>query len=105
MIPKILCTDCGSQLQWTDKFCSRCGKTIEWPASFSSSPTSPAPTALPVRSTTLRVDRLVEQAGVQDKKPISEVQKAATEVKKDAVYGSGLSGDQVEKIIKEFTKK
>ncbi len=63
MIPKILCTDCGSQLQWTDKFCSRCGKTIDWPASFSSSPTSPAPTALPVRSTTLRVDRLVEQAG------------------------------------------
>ena len=37
--------------------------------------------------------------------PNEIVQKAATEVKKDAVYGSGLSGDQVEKIIKEFTKK
>jgi len=49
MIPKILCTDCGSQLQWTDKFCARCGKTIEWPASFSSTATSTAPTATTVR--------------------------------------------------------
>lgn len=44
MIPKIACSDCGSQLQWTDKFCSRCGKTIEWPATLSASATSAAAT-------------------------------------------------------------
>ncbi|MBF8248337.1 MAG: Aldedh domain-containing protein [Bacteroidetes bacterium] len=41
----------------------------------------------------------------QVSKPASETHRVPTETKKDAVYGSGLSGDQVEKIIREFSKK
>jgi acetaldehyde dehydrogenase (acetylating) len=45
------------------------------------------------------------QATAQVSKPASETHRVPTETKKDAVYGLGLSGEQVEKIIKEFTKK
>lgn len=31
MKPKIICTDCGNELKWGDRYCGACGKAVEWP--------------------------------------------------------------------------
>ena len=31
MKPKIICTDCGNELKWGDRYCGSCGKAVEWP--------------------------------------------------------------------------
>jgi tetratricopeptide (TPR) repeat protein len=40
MRPKILCPECGSELQWGDRFCPNCGKPIDWQSSSEQSSTS-----------------------------------------------------------------
>ena len=32
MKPKMLCAECGREVNWGDRVCANCGKPVEWPA-------------------------------------------------------------------------